>query len=112
MLLYEVDMERQRTVPAAPGRILRRIVLGLSLIALALYALWSVTGERRAIRRLGPEERSALYQSTLQAVRTACSNTDPSLDDYCRAQARILLALPECDAACHQLADDQLHRER
>ncbi len=94
------------------GRIRRRILLALGLIALALYWVWSATGQRRAIRALAPEQRAALYQSTRRALETACASPDPSLDEYCQTQARLLLDLPECDAACREFATQQLARGR
>jgi hypothetical protein len=89
-------------------RIRHWTVLGLTGLALALYWLWSATGEWRAVRQIPPEERAALQQGALEALRTVCARGDPALDDYCRAQARLLLDLPECDAACRELAARRL----
>lgn len=104
--------ERTRTALEGSRRMLHWILPGLAVVGLALYWLWNVSAERRAIRALTPEQRAALHQSALESLKTACSSADPSLDDYCRAQARVLLDLPECDALCRELALRQLHSAR
>lgn len=90
----------------------RSMVLAATLLALALWWAWSATSQRRALRALAPEARAALYESTLRSLQTACTRPDPSLDDFCQTQARLLLDLPECDAACRDLAAQQLDRGR
>jgi hypothetical protein len=72
--------------------------------------VWFSGSEQRAIRRLPPGERIALYQRTLENVRTICASDDLALGPYCAEQARILLLFAECDESCRQLAGLQLGR--
>lgn len=88
----------------------RPIAIALAaLIAVGLW-LWFAGSEQRAIRRLPRDQRVALYQRTLENVRTICANTDLALGPYCAEQARILLLFAECDASCRELAGLQLGR--
>ena len=66
-------------------------------------ALWTV--DRRAeVRALRNSPEADRHQRTLENVRTICAgDTRYRLEGYCRHQAELLLALPECDAACKAL---------
>ena len=79
------------------------------LIGLGVW-LWFAGAEQRAIRRLPRDERVALYQRTLENVRTICASDDLALGPYCAEQARILLLFVECDGGCRELAGVQLGR--
>ena len=79
---------------------------GLALVIVVLIALWTIDrhAEERALRNLPEADRRALYQRTLENVRTICaSDARFRLEGYCRDQADLLLALPECDSPCKAL---------
>jgi hypothetical protein len=88
----------------------RTIALALAaLIGVGVW-LWFAGSEQRAIRRLPRDDRVALFQRTLENVRTICASTDLALGPYCAEQARILLLFAECDSGCRELAGVQLGR--
>jgi hypothetical protein len=70
--------------------------------------LWSggLTGERRAIVRMDPVERRALYDETHRNAVALCSQarSEDALRDRCVESASFLLEFPECDEACHAFA--------
>jgi len=84
------------------------ILLALALL-LAVWWWWGGRAERVAIADLDPQERAALYQRTLQNLRSTCEPPERprGLDDYCRRQADFILKFPECDSACRSLANRQ-----
>jgi hypothetical protein len=92
-------------ISAYPVR--RALVIGsLALLIVVMIALWVLDhgSERRALRNLPEADRRALYERTLENVRTVCVHDAKNrLARYCRDQAEILRALPECDAACKAL---------
>jgi hypothetical protein len=81
---------------------------GLGVVAIvALFAgwTWDVSGSCRAIRRLPSTQRIDLFQRTEANLRSVCLPSQPSgLDEFCTAQARLLLEFPECGEACEALA--------
>jgi hypothetical protein len=84
-------------------------VAGALVLGVGLW-VWCAGAEQRAIRRLPRDERIALFQRTLENVRSTCADDDPALGAYCADQARILLLFAECDASCRELAGLQLGR--
>ncbi|MGH7292154.1 MAG: hypothetical protein ACREJT_13130, partial [Myxococcota bacterium] len=93
------------------GRFTTRSLLAAGAILLGVgFWVWSLGAEQRAIRRLPHDERIALYQRTLENVRTTCASNDLALGPYCAEQARVLLLFAECDESCRQLAGLQLGR--
>lgn len=77
------------------------------LVALPALSLWGWRRERaeRWVLELPPEERRALYERTLQTLRSDC--VAPEGDDqgaFCRTQAELIIRFPECDTACQALA--------
>lgn len=59
----------------------------------------------RELSELPPSERRALYERTLETLRTTCSQArGPELADYCRQQADFVKRFPECDSECRELA--------
>jgi hypothetical protein len=80
-------------------------LLGLALLAGVFTYVWAEGEERRALRRLPAAERAAIYQRTMENLKTVC---DPapgrSLREFCRSQAAVVLDLPECDVACQEIA--------
>jgi hypothetical protein len=97
--------------PARKSRFTTRSLWLALAIALGVgFWVWSEGSEQRAIHRLPRDERLALYQRTLENVRTICVSQDLALGPYCAEQARILLLFAECDDECRRLAALQIGR--
>ena len=79
------------------------------LVLLAGFALAWLLREHRAeveVRALPAQQRQALYQRTLETLRSTCAEVDgASLGEYCQEQAELITRFPECDAPCRSLAD-------
>lgn len=86
------------------------ILVVLGVLGGFAFWIWSQGAERRAIRRLPEAARTAAYERTLENVRTVCAAPELALEDYCREQAVLLLEFPECDEACHELANGRIAR--
>lgn len=92
------------------GQRSRRIAIFVAIAAavVAVLALWRADRgeERQAIEQLSGQERRALYERTLNTLRTSCDpKTLPQgLDDFCREQAEFVVQFPECDDVCRSLA--------
>jgi hypothetical protein len=92
---------RERWMGVAVGAL--AIVLGVGLW------VWTQGSEGRAIQRLDPVQRHALYVSTLQALESTCqTERDTGLRAYCRQQAEFIRKFPECDEHCREVARIQL----
>lgn len=81
------------------------------LAALVIFALLLLhaTSEERALTRLAPAERAAVYHRTLDNLRSVCAGEQRhDLRDFCRGQAQLVLLFPECDGACQATAREQL----
>lgn len=89
---------------------MRSTLLALGVLGAIAFWIWSAGAERRALRSLPPAERQAVYGRTLENFRAVCASGDLALDEYCRGQAQILLAFPECDVSCRTLATHTLGR--
>lgn len=78
------------------------------LVVLALIGLLTVFRHSRLDRELAgmpTAERRALYERTLETLRTSCERAPgPKFTDYCREQADLIRRFPECDSACQELA--------
>ena len=84
--------------------ICRWLAGGLVVIALVAFAIVHQTGSEREVRSLPDPERRALYQRTLETLKTTCANASgPTLREYCREQAEFMKNFPECDDACRAL---------
>jgi hypothetical protein len=104
-----VDWESELpvSVPPAPRPPRWLLAAGTALAAAALVSAWwwSNTAEGRALRALPAAERRALYQRTIDTLREACEPAPPrSLRTLCRETAQRVLELPECGAACRDVA--------
>ncbi|HEY6001304.1 MAG TPA: hypothetical protein VIV57_00435 [Anaeromyxobacter sp.] len=81
----------------------------LAALVLFALALLHFGEEGRALRRLPPPERAALYHRTLDTLTSLCAGEGRrDLRDLCRGQAQLVLLLPECDAACQATARELL----
>jgi hypothetical protein len=78
--------------------------------AIVASRLLGEAAETRALLRMRPEERKVLYEQTLRSTESLCAQagTDEALRDRCIDSSQFLLAFPECDDACRNLA--QAHR--
>ena len=99
--------------PPARGAVHNRRLFWMlgPLAALALLALgvFHFGEEGRALRRLPPTERAALYHRTLDTLTSVCAGERRrDFHDLCRGQAELVLLFPECDAACQATAHEQL----
>lgn len=75
----------------------------LTVIVCALVYFDSRVG--RELRRLPDADRRALYQRTIETLRTSCLKAEgPMLSDYCCEQADFIERFPECGADCRTLA--------
>jgi hypothetical protein len=93
----------------AGGRRLLRVLAPLGALVLFALALLHFGAEGRALRRLPPAERAALYHRTLDTLTTVCAGEGKrDLRDLCRRRAELVLLFPECDAACQATAREQL----
>ena len=81
---------------------------GAALLCLAAFAgLSYLQSEREAssMRAMPEGERKALYERTMETLRTVCSGEHASaVPDLCRDQAELVVSFPECDDACRELA--------
>lgn len=86
----------------------RSLVWGAGTIALAAAIAVVVFMQTRLDRELSdlpPSERRALFERTLETLRTTCGQArGPEVSDYCREQADFITHFPECDGACRELA--------
>lgn len=81
--------------------------LGVALALLAAVAVATFTHARldRELSGLPGPERRALYERTLETLRTSCMRSrGPELSEYCQQQAHFIKRFPECDSECHELA--------
>jgi hypothetical protein len=82
------------------------IAFGVAILAALLWA-WSGLRDTRAMRNLPAVERAALCQRTRENLREICQGRDRPRE-FCRAQATLLLDLPECDVDCQGEARREL----
>jgi hypothetical protein len=71
---------------------------------LAALFVYRQTESEREVRSMPAAERRALYQRTLETLKSACANNvGPTMKDYCREQAEFIGLFAECDQACRAL---------
>jgi hypothetical protein len=90
--------------PSLMHTALRWLAGGLVVAALVAFSVLQQTRLGRELNHLPEGERRALYQRTLETLRSTCANTSGStLKDYCREQAEFISAFPDCVDACRSL---------
>jgi FAD/FMN-containing dehydrogenase len=98
---------RARSFVGRHWRILAVALAALSAIAVMLWP-GGEAAERRALLRMAPAERRALYDEMLRSTESLCARseaaTSAALRDRCVQSTRFLRAFPECDDACQRLA--------
>jgi hypothetical protein len=110
------SQSRGSTESAASDHFPTRLVVLLGgLLVLLLLALitWRVLSERRAVERMEPETRAALFKETWQSFQLLCGDgADPALASRCKDQADFLRSFPECQGECRQRIDIVLRPNR
>jgi hypothetical protein len=91
----------------AAVRLRLALLLAAAVAAVALWA-WSASSDTRAVRQLPAPERAALVQRSRDNLREVCAGAAGRPREFCRAQASLLLALPECGPACQAEARREL----
>lgn len=94
------------TPSVLPSRLPIALAFAIALVALLLAVATSRTGPA-ALRRLPGREREALAERTLLNLRDICQGSDRPRE-FCKEQANLLLALPECGEVCQSLARSEL----
>jgi hypothetical protein len=93
------------SAPPSRRALVGAALIGGTLLVVAGYGWWSSAGQGREIRDLPAGQRHALYQRTMENLKTIC---DPapgrSVRDFCRGQAALVLEFPECDDDCRRTA--------
>jgi hypothetical protein len=82
-------------------------VLAVLVVVAALAAfLWSLGAEQRAIGRMDPAARRAVYEQAYGELQRLCGAgpRDDALEKRCADQSQFVLQFPECDASCQELA--------
>lgn len=89
------------------------VLVGAGLTLGAVGWWWGETAESRALRALPQSERLGLYHRTLENLHAICEPVPGrSFREFCRAQAALILELPECDDACAEIARRHLSLPR
>ncbi len=93
-------------VPRHWKGLLAAVVVGVVIVVVKLWP-GGLAAERRALVKMRPEERRALYQETFRNAGALCAQAqrEPALLDRCQGSVAFLLAFPECDAECRAFAD-------
>jgi hypothetical protein len=74
---------------------------GVGVAALAALFIYQQTEPGREVRNMPGSERRALYQRTVETLKSTCATvTGPTLKEYCRDQAEFLALFPECEDSC------------
>ncbi len=82
-------------------------VLAILVAVLVLVALFrNMSAEHRAIARMDPVERRAVYEQAYGELRRLCGAgpRDDALEAQCQEQIRFIVQFPECDAECQAIA--------
>lgn len=107
--LRQADQTGKGQMRLFAGRRWRGVLLVLALMILGTLVVLRWGGpaaEKRALERMPPAERAALYEKTLRGAESLCAQAgaDDALRDRCADSASFLLLFPECDDACRALA--------
>jgi hypothetical protein len=104
-----------RPTKGQPGRYgdrARWAVALLFVLGLALAFVWNSGAERRAIERLDPVQRRAVYEQAYGELQRLCGAgpRDDALEKRCTQLVDYIVQFPECDARCQQIA--RIHAPR
>jgi hypothetical protein len=89
-----------------------KVLAPLFLLALALAWFWSLGAEERAIARMDPVQRRAVYEHAFEEVQRLCGAgpRGDALEKRCLEQVQFILKFPECDARCDEIARSHMPR--
>jgi hypothetical protein len=95
------DTQPQRSSDRTGWALALTIALGL-----AAAFTWSAGAEGRAIARLDPVQRRAVYEQAFGELQRLCGAgpRGDALEKRCVEQVAYVLQFPECDAPCQLLA--------
>jgi hypothetical protein len=66
----------------------------------------ALTAEQRALEKMEPQARAALFHETWESFQAVCIPQAASgLGGRCQQEAQFLLKFPECNAACREQLD-------
>jgi hypothetical protein len=105
--------------PPPSARIPRYRPWLLVLLVLAVLAVVAVVFvpssdvEGRAVLRMPPSERSALFDATRREADLLCrqAETTDAFRKRCISTSAFLLAFPDCDTACRDFAHRFVHEQ-
>ena len=84
----------------------------LVALGLALAFAWSSGAEHRAIERMDPVQRRAVFEQAFGELQRLCGAGPRKdvLEKRCLDQVAFVLQFPECEAGCQAIA--RLHNPR
>ncbi len=108
MVLNEGEFYMNGEIP--PSSRFKWSWLGAGLVVALFILLWLLqsTHDRRVLLELPEAERKALYDRSMETLRTVClPPLQGALIEFCKDQAELVSKLPECDGECQHLL--QMH---
>jgi hypothetical protein len=89
------------------------LLVALLIIGVLLVLARALSSEQRALEKMDPQTRAALFQETWQGFQTLCQPQPAAgLASRCQEQAQFLLKFPECNAACRGQLTTVMHPTR
>ena len=84
----------------------------LIALGLALAFAWNSDAEHRAVERMDPVQRRAVYEQAFGELQRLCGAgpRKDALEKRCLEQVAFVVQFPECDAGCQGMA--RLHAPR
>ena len=83
--------------------------VALVIAAILVAVVWSPPSERKALRALPDEQRTALLARTVDELRLFCGEGRPAvLQDHCRELASFAAQFDGCRGDCEALVRHQL----
>jgi hypothetical protein len=92
--------------PLSLREVARVVLTGLVVLGLAVALLWRMGAEQRAIDRMDPTERRAVYEQAFGELQRLCGAgpRDDALERRCAEQIRFVTRFPECGPECREVA--------
>jgi hypothetical protein len=86
----------------------RTLYLVLGAATLVVLLVWGAIArhhaDARAIASIPVESRAQLYERTLSNLRFCNGQSSETFESFCSAEAKLIVAFPECDQECQKLA--------
>jgi hypothetical protein len=106
---YLPGAQRRRVVASRATEWLLPAVAMAAIVAVMITIVVDLAKERRALRELPAEQRSALLSRTVDDLRQLCGAGRPSgLRDHCRELASFAAQFEECRGECEALVRREL----